>query len=259
MILKCFGTAGYHPCEQRQTSCYYVPDLALSLDAGTGIFRLTAELRRAPRASIDILLSHAHLDHVAGLTFLLDTLAVTEVQHIRVIGHPEKLQAIQDHLYNELIFPVEPRMEFVPLRIESGHSGGKQSFQNNGIDYRIQWMNLDHPGGSLGYILESMGKRLAYITDTTGTVDSPYVDNLNDIDLLLHECNFDDKHRELAIKTGHSWQSAVVDLVARCRPKQTYLIHHNPLAELMNCPLSVGPRENALRIAIAEDKQVIEF
>ncbi len=254
MIVKCFGTAGYHPSEERHTSCYYLPDCGLLLDAGTGIFRLTAELLDNPRESIDVLLSHAHLDHVVGLTFLLDTMAVTKLKHVRVIGEQDKLSAIRQHLYDSLLFPVPPEFEFVELsrnvtRFPLGVEGA----------FLVDWIPLKHSGGSLAFVLETDGRRLAYVTDTTATLESPYVAALRDIDLLLHECNFGDEHRELAEKTGHSWLSAVTEVVRRCRPKRTLLTHHNPLAKMLGSEIKLGPDELALNMQVVNDCDVIEY
>ena len=254
MIIKCFGTAGYHPSEDRHTSCYYIPELSLLLDAGTGIFRLTAELLADPKESVDIWLSHAHLDHVVGLTFLLDTMAVTTLKRVRVFGEAAKLKAIRERIYHEMIFPVEPTLEFIELPdssspfLVSGHR-----------DYFVQWLPLKHPGGSVGYVIEYAGKRLAYITDTTAYPDSPYIEALRDLDLLLHECNFGDEHKALAEKTGHSWQSAVERVVKKCSPKQTQLIHHNPLSKLLGIALSLTPEQKKLKMHLAKDCDAIEF
>jgi ribonuclease Z len=254
MIIKCFGTAGYHPSEDRHTSCYYIPELSLLLDAGTGIFRLTAELLAEPRESVDIWLSHAHLDHVVGLTFLLDTMAVTTLKHVRVFGEAAKLKAIRERIYHEMIFPVEPAMEFMELPDSSS------PFLVSGYrDYFVQWLPLMHPGGAVGYVIEYSGKRLAYITDTTAYPDSPYLEELHDLDLLLHECNFGDEHQALAEKTGHSWQSAVEGVVKRCQPRQTQLIHHNPLAEILGIALSLTPEQKKLGMHLTKDCNAIEF
>lgn len=260
MILKCFGTAGYHPSDSRHTSCYYIPELSLMLDAGTGLYRLTRELRENPRESIDIVLSHAHLDHVMGLTFLLDTMAVTTLKHVRVIGQAEKLEAVRKHLYDHLIFPVEPQMEFIELDLQFDSSGlSTATIQNGKTTYQLNSMLLDHPGGSLGFVIQADGKKFAYITDTTGTIESPYVRHLTDLDLLVHECNFEDGFKDLAIKTGHCWQSAVVEIIDRCRPRKALLVHHNPLADLLGRPLTLDERQRNLNIQLAKDCDEVHF
>src|SRR4028118_2049108 len=75
MMLEFLGTAGYHPSASRHTSCAYIADAGVKcgfvLDAGTGFFRL---IGRTLPPQLHIFLSHAHLDHVSGLTYLLDVL-----------------------------------------------------------------------------------------------------------------------------------------------------------------------------------------
>lgn len=254
MIVKCFGTAGYHPSEDRHTSCYYLPDASLLLDAGTGIFRLTEELLKNPRESIDILLSHAHLDHVMGLTFLLDTMAVTKLKNVRVIGEATKLQAIREHVYDPLIFPVPPNLEFVTL------PPNKQRFKLASANaFLTDWIPLEHPGGSMGYVIEVGSRRLAYITDTTARPNSPYLAEIYNLDLLIHECNFGDAHTELAEMTGHSWLSAVTEIVRRCRPAKTLLVHHNPVSKLLGDELALNAEQIAPNMQLAHDGDAVEF
>ena len=81
MKLIALGTAGYHPTERRQTACFLLPELGIVLDAGTGMFRLR---ERLATTQLDIYLTHAHLDHVAGLTFLLDVFNGKPMERVRV-------------------------------------------------------------------------------------------------------------------------------------------------------------------------------
>ena len=61
MKLHCLGTAGYHPSATRHTSCFFIPEASLVLDAGSGLFRLEKLL---DQEEISILLTHAHLDQL---------------------------------------------------------------------------------------------------------------------------------------------------------------------------------------------------
>jgi ribonuclease Z len=112
MDVLLLGTAGYHPSETRQTTCVFLPEAGIVLDAGTGLFRLREHL--ATR-SLDIFLSHAHLDHIVGLTFLLGVLWQKEVERIRLFGDGSKLAAVRQHLFDEALFPVAPSFEAVPI------------------------------------------------------------------------------------------------------------------------------------------------
>ncbi len=82
MKLHFLGTAGYHPNNERQTSCLFIPEVALMLDAGTGLYRCNPLI---VHDELDILISHAHLDHVFGLTILLETVALTPLKKIRIM------------------------------------------------------------------------------------------------------------------------------------------------------------------------------
>lgn len=252
MKLHCLGTTGFHPSPSRHTACYYLPELSLVLDAGTGIFRLIEHLLESPKKSLTILLSHAHLDHVVGLTFLVDALAVTQLESIRLIGDAEKLAAVREHLYNPLLFPVEPSMEFVEL---PGPTGEMQIDETT-----LRWFPLEHPGGSLGFVLDTAGKKLAYVTDTVARPAASYLRELGNVDLLLHECYFSDDQSELAETTGHSWLSAVEEVVRETRPSQTLLIHINPLAEILQSGFTLNSTQSQeLCMQVAEDGMTIEY
>ncbi len=252
MRLLCLGTTGYHPSPSRHTASYYLPEQGLLLDAGTSVFRLVDVLRKEPRKSIDILLSHAHLDHVVGLTFLVDVLAVTELEQIRIHGDPEKLAAVREHLFSPLLFPVLPNFQFMPFTA----SEGKREIGTAGVN----WFPVEHPGGALGFVVKVQGKSLAYVTDTTAQNDADYLSKVSGADLLLHECYFNDDQEELARTTGHSWLSAVKEVVQRIQPKRTLLIHVNPLAETLG-EAFFGPEAGLERlgIEIAEENSVVQI
>lgn len=245
MRVVCLGTTGYHPSSTRHTACYYLPDLNLVLDAGTGMFRLVEQLQREPKTSLDIVLSHAHLDHVIGLTFLLDVRSVTSLKKVRLYAEPDKIEAVEKHLFHSLLFPVPVNFELVPLD------------KSNGIlrlpQCEIEYFPLNHPGGSIGMIISTEDKRLAYITDTTPQLQAAFIERIAGVDLLMHECYFSDKDEELSLLTGHSWISAVAGIVELARPKQTLLIHVNPLAEILGREIQLTEKHRELGLRFAED------
>jgi ribonuclease BN (tRNA processing enzyme) len=67
------GSGGWIPTERRATACTLVRDgeRGLAVDAGTGIGRLvTQPALLAGVTSLDVVLTHFHLDHVCGLAYV---------------------------------------------------------------------------------------------------------------------------------------------------------------------------------------------
>lgn len=67
------GSGGWIPTRRRETCCAYLRhgDRVLIIDAGTGVQRLVEDLDLLSGVErIDLVLTHFHLDHVAGLSYL---------------------------------------------------------------------------------------------------------------------------------------------------------------------------------------------
>jgi glyoxylase-like metal-dependent hydrolase (beta-lactamase superfamily II) len=123
MRLVPLGTNGYIPSQGRQSMAYLVltDDTALLLDAGTGVARLLepkieAMLEGYPR--LEVLLTHYHLDHVVGMSFLPGVWPTRPVR-IHAPG-PPLVDATPDDALCRLIhpplFPI-PLPEF-PMPVE---------------------------------------------------------------------------------------------------------------------------------------------
>jgi ribonuclease BN (tRNA processing enzyme) len=243
MRLVFLGTGGFHPNERRHTACIVLPELAIAFDAGTSAFRLA---ERVPGRDLQILLTHAHLDHICGLTYLLVPLMQQELKSCRVIGLPKTLSAVQDHLFAQRVFPVMPRFEFASLpdelRIEKG---------------LITWVMLQHPGGSVGYRLDlDNGKSLAYITDTFA--NGSYQNFIRGVDVLIHECYFPDSKAKWCEPTGHSHTSQVAELARDAQVGRLYLTHIDPRSP-EDDPIGLGvARRIFSETHLAEDLLEIE-
>lgn len=239
MKLVVLGTAGYHPNEHRQTTCLMLPEAGILFDAGTALFRVP---RYLVTDTLDIFLSHAHLDHTIGLTYLLDVMAVSSLTRVRVHGESSKLCAIREHLFAPDLFPVAPPYEEVPLGNTCDWSG-----------LRVTHHSLKHPGGSIGYRVDSSDKSLAFITDTTAAPDAGYREFIRGVDLLIHECNFYDDERALAEKTGHSCLGEVSALARDAEVGQLLLMHFNPLRSSVDAAALEVAKSTFRDVLVAED------
>ncbi|WP_425613489.1 MBL fold metallo-hydrolase [Anatilimnocola sp. NA78] len=246
MQLLLLGTTGYHPSARRHTACLMFPEIGLVLDAGTGFFRVRDWLQTP---ELDVFVTHAHLDHVIGLTFLFDVAYESGLQATRVHGDAAQLQAIQDHLFAKPLFPVLPPLTWHPLAGPVKIGGGGT----------LQYFPLEHPGGSFGYRLDWPERSLAYVTDTTAKPDAAYIDAIRGVDLLIHECYFPDGYEELAIKTGHSCLSPVLAVAKAAEVKRLLLVHVNPLSN-DDDPLGLDLIDDpGLPVSIAYDLQKVNL
>lgn len=247
MKLVLLGTTGYHPNDRRQTACMLLPDIGVLFDAGTGLYRASDYLKTD---SLDIFLSHVHLDHCLGLTFLFDLRAeCPNLDRVTVHGEPAKLDVVRDHLFNELLFPVRPPFEFAPLQ--------KQCTLVDGG--RLTHFPLKHPGGSTGYRVDWPDRSFAYVTDTIATPTADYVEKIRGVDLLLHECYFDDDDPARADLTGHSCLTPVLQVAAKAEVGKLVLVHINPMMK-DDAEMDVHLVEHIFpNVVIGVDRMELEF
>jgi ribonuclease BN (tRNA processing enzyme) len=244
MRLHFLGTGGYHPNERRHTACLMLPEVGVVFDAGTSFFRVAARL--ATR-ELHIFLTHAHLDHVAGLTYFIVPMLSGKIDRAVVHSTAEYLAAVETHLFAQPVFPVNPGYEFRPLAECVSVPGG-------GV---LTHCRLNHPGGALGFRADWPGKSLAYITDTIA--DGSYTEFVRGVDVLVHECNFPDDSTMWAEKTGHSHTSAVARLAKSAGVGRLVLTHFDP-QHAENDPIGL-PAARAIFPAtdLAEDLMEIDF
>jgi len=246
MKIVLLGTAGYHPCERRHTPCMLIAECGVMLDAGTGMFRAGPHLQGR---ELDIFLTHAHLDHVIGLTYLWSVLRVHRLDEVRVHGKEDHLAALEGHLFATPLFPARPPCQFVPLRGEVALAGSG----------RLTFFSVEHPGGAVGFRLDWPGHSLAYVTDTTAHPDAAYLDRIRGVDLLLHECYLPDAQAPLARQTGHSHTSAVAEVACRAGVGRLVLVHLNPLAASED-PIGIHAAQARFpQTILGEDRMEIDF
>ena len=191
MKLVLLGTSGYHPNDRRETACLMLPEIGVVLDAGSAMHRLGQYLKTD---RLDIFLTHAHLDHIVGLTYLLDVVPCEMISRIAVHAEPAKLDAIRKHLFAELSFPLQLPFDYRPLEdeVEIPQAG------------RLTHFTVQHPGGAVGFRLNWSDRSMAYVTDTTAAEGADYIQHIRGVDVLVHEAYFSSTNDEMAAVTGHS-------------------------------------------------------
>src|SRR5467141_2379101 len=136
------------------------------LDAGTGIRALGRELveRQQSAVQAEILLSHAHWDHIQGLPHFKPFFAPGNA--VRIWGSRQgttSLEAILRQQMDPAVFPVPLDALSAKLTVQQVEPG-----EFTVGTFRVQAIRLRHPGTTLGYRLTPAagGPGMAYVTAT---------------------------------------------------------------------------------------------
>lgn len=195
-VLGCSGGIG----AGSRTSALLVDNDVL-IDAGTGIGDLALEDLDSIR---HVFLTHAHLDHVAGLPMLVDRIFDEDFDEpLTVYAREETLRAIQEHLFNGIIWPdfaMLPSPEKPMLRYHVTGPGDTVT-----IDHRDFYaVDVMHTVPTLGYTVQNSGGAFAISGDTkTNETLWPVLNACADLRVLVIEVSFPDEMERLANEAGH--------------------------------------------------------
>jgi len=121
MKLKVLGCSGGIGGAQPRTTSFLLDDDIL-IDCGTGVGDLTLD----ELARIDhVFLTHAHLDHIAALPLMIDSVGELRQAPVQVHATPETIRILHSHIFNWLVWPDfsaipdhhQPFMRFQPIHV----------------------------------------------------------------------------------------------------------------------------------------------
>jgi len=195
-ILGCSGGIG----AGLRTSAMLIDDDVL-IDAGTGIGDLALEDIDSIR---HVFLTHAHLDHIAGLPLLADSVFDENfATPLTVYAREETLRALQDHVFNGVIWPDFAKLPTAgnPMLRFQVCSPGDTVTINHRDFYAVDVM---HTVPTLGYTVQNSGGVFAVSGDTkTNETLWPVLNACNDLRVLVIEVSFPDEMERLANDAGH--------------------------------------------------------
>lgn len=208
------------------------------LDAGTGIRALGLDLvaKQNGAARVEILLSHAHWDHIQGLPHFKPFFAPGNT--VRIWGSRQgttSLEAILRQQMDPAVFPVPLDALSAKLTVQQVDA---DEFSIG--EFRVRTMKLRHPGTTLGFRLTPAtgGASMAYVTDNelgpAGEYEVPknwrreFVSFLNGVELLIHDAMYTPAELEQHRGWGHSTYEEAVTLGRDAGVKKLVLFHHEP-------------------------------
>jgi ribonuclease BN (tRNA processing enzyme) len=240
-ILGCSGGIG----AGSRTSAMLIDDDVL-LDAGTGIGDLSLGDLHSIR---HVFLTHAHLDHIAGLPMLIDSIFSENVDvPVTVYGRRETLEAIQKHVFNWVIWPdfaELPNKEKPMLRYSPCNPGDTLMIGQR----RFHAIDVDHSVPAIGYTVQNSGGVFAVSGDTKSNKTLwPVLNECVDLRALVIEVSFPNELEELATVAGH--------YCPRTMCSDLDLLNHDP--DIWLTGMKPGEEERILRqvVSAVPDKKI---
>lgn len=194
-ILGCSGGIG----AGLRTTAFLVDDDVL-IDAGTGVGDLSHEELRRIR---HVFVTHSHLDHVASIPMLVDSLFDDLGEPLIVHGQQATLDALHQHLFNWRIWPdfsQLPEPGRAMLRFELLEPGDSVT-----IDERtFESIPVRHTVPAVAYRCSNAHAAFCFSGDTS-TNDSlwPALNRAGRLDMLIVEVGFPNDHAEIARAALH--------------------------------------------------------
>ncbi len=227
MELRVLGCSGGIGGEMSTTSLLVDDDILI--DGGTGLSELDLEEMKRIR---HIFVTHSHLDHIAGIPMLLDSV----FEHIRepVVLHArrETLWALQEHIFNWQIWPdfsCLPSRANPVLRFQEMQPGERCAVGNRSVEM----IAVNHAVPAAGYRVQNGVGSFAFSGDTTSNEGFWEALNGHDtLDLLIVESAFPDEERELSTRARHYCpQLLAADLKKLRHRPRLFLTHLKPGSE----------------------------
>lgn len=197
MQIKVLGCSGAIAQHARTTS--FLVDERILIDAGTGVGDLTvAEMLRIEH----IFLTHSHLDHVAALPLMIDTVAGALQRPLVVHALPETIAALRAHIFNGTIWPdfsVIPSPEQPFLRFEPLAMGDVVSV----CGHRVEVLPAQHTVPAVGYAVDTPAGHWVFTGDTCRNPAFWARINRMPLAMLVIETAFSQRELALALHSQH--------------------------------------------------------
>jgi len=222
MKVRVLGCSG--GINQNVSTTSFLVDDDILIDAGTGVCNLSLDEMRLIK---HIFITHSHLDHIASIPLLADTLFDDLIgQPLIVHALPETIKALQDHIFNWTIWPnftELPHKTDAVLKLEAMTAGAVLELSGR----QIEMISVNHSVPGVAYRVEANGKAFAFSGDTTSNESLWASLNKHDtLDLLFVESAFTDQDIELAKIAFHYCPQLLAADLPKLKHKTRVCISH---------------------------------
>ena len=244
--LTFFGVRGSYPVSAPRTVKYggntssilfESGDDLFIIDAGTGIIKAGEYIQSKKNIkTLNIFLTHLHIDHIMGLPFfnpLYDRNKIINIYCFKYNGfnYPDTIYS----LFNQPLSPISPKGILADLRfLTFGESAESPVPINGNISISCIKDEMHPKSGVLIYKVVFYDKKIVFATDVeshNGFSDQ-FSDFIKNADILIHDSQYtaEDYSSESNPKTGygHSTVDMAVRNAAAMDVEKLFLFHFSP-------------------------------
>lgn len=251
-VLGCSGGIG--GCHLRTTSM--LVDTDILIDAGTGV----ADLSLDALASIDhVFLTHSHLDHIAALPLLIDSVSDLRDKPLTVHATAATLEIIGKHIFNWQIWPdfsVIPTREKALMRYQAIDLGKPVRLGAR----TITALPAEHTVPAVGYRLDSGVASLVFTGDTTVNPSFwPLINRISNLRYLLIETAFPNSEKRLAELSKHLCPSMLADELRKLEIDAEVFVSHLKPSQIDVTMAEIVASAGHFKPQMLRNNQVFEF
>ena len=212
--------------DRQHTACFVVNG-KVAFDAGSLAMAVGAD-----RENIrDVVLSHTHLDHIAGLPLFVDDLFSTLRAPVLVHAAKPMIAALRDHIFNDIIYPnfEEIENEFGAVLEFQEYEFGRE-FTVSGLS--ILPVEVNHNEPSAGFIIRDETGSILLTGDTADTVEIwNAAADVTQLRAVFVECAFPDGMAELAATARHLTPFGLKEEIAKLKGRDLpiYIVNIKPM------------------------------
>jgi cAMP phosphodiesterase len=223
MKIRVLGAFGAEGLDQRPAA-FLINDRIL-LDGGTVGGTLTPPEQLAIENAI---ISHCHLDHIAGLAFLTETLAIydTPSAPLTICGVEAVVDTIRNAIFNNVVWPDFSRIPHADRPVVKYRALVEDAEQRVG-DLWVTPIMVNHTVPTSGFIIHDGSTGFIYSGDT-GPTEAIWkaARGLRSIRAVMLECAYPNRLTELAEIAKHLTPAMIERELPKLPPDVPVWIYH---------------------------------
>lgn len=254
MKLRVLGCSGGIGGNLHTTS--FLLDNDILIDAGTGV----SELSLTELNLIDhIFITHSHLDHIACIPLLIDSVGFMRDRPITLYSTVETLDTLRQHIFNWKIWPdftEIPNAQQPFMRYQTIALGEEILLQGR----KITAIPANHVVPAVGFHLDSGKTSLIFSGDTTSN-DALWkiANSIKNLRYMIVETAFSNSEKDLAVLSKHLCPSLLVEELEKYQGDAEIFITHLKPGEVELIMREIDTAQQRLRPKMLLNNQIFDL